>query len=62
MSRKDKKANSDQEKDLSDFKGFNIKINEFGEVICSHTMDDINEFLDVNVEDKKLKSKESDPS
>lgn len=37
-----------------DIQGFNIKINEFGEVVCTHEMDDINEFLDKNVKDKKL--------
>jgi len=34
--------------------GFNIKINEFGEVVCTHELDEINEFLDENVVDKKL--------
>ena len=42
--------------DNQDIKGFDIKINEFGEVICSHTMNDLNKFLDANVDDKKLSS------
>ena len=43
-----------------DLKGFDIKINSFGEIIRSHDIDDINEFLDENVEDKKLKDREGD--
>lgn len=35
-------------------KGFDIKINEFGEIVSSFNVDKINEFLDENVEDKKL--------
>lgn len=62
MSNKEKKTLSEENTDLSDFKDFNIKINEFGEVICSHSMDDVNEFLDKKVEDKKLKSREGDAS
>jgi len=41
-----------------DINGFNIKINEFGEVVCTHDMDDINTFLDKNVVDKKLVDRE----
>jgi len=35
-------------------KGFDIKVNEFGEIITSHKIDEINEFLDENVKDKKI--------
>ena len=41
-----------------DLKGFNININEFGEVSSSIQVDKINEFLNENVEDKKLKEAE----
>ena len=41
-----------------DIEGFNIKINEFGEIVCTHSMDKINDFLDENVEDKKLLDRE----
>lgn len=41
-----------------ELKGFDIKINEFGEIISSFEVDDLNEFLDENVEDKKLKEME----
>lgn len=39
----------------SDLKGFNIGINEFGEITTSLEVDKLNTFLDVNVIDKKLK-------
>ena len=41
-----------------ELKGFDIKINEFGEIVSNFSVDKINEFLDENVEDKKLKEKE----
>ena len=37
--------------------GFDIKINSFGEIITSYDLDNINDFLDKNVEDKKLKNR-----
>ncbi|MFK7772623.1 MAG: hypothetical protein AB8F94_10805 [Saprospiraceae bacterium] len=37
-----------------DLKGFDIKINEFGEIVSNVKVDKLNEFLDENVEDKKL--------
>lgn len=40
-----------------DLKGFEIKINEFGEIISSFEVDQINEFLNENVEDKKLRER-----
>lgn len=41
-----------------DLKGFDIKINEFGEIISNVKVDKLNEFLDENVEDKKLVDRE----
>jgi hypothetical protein len=41
-----------------ELKGFDIKINEFGEIISNRNVDDINRFLNENVEDKKLKDRE----
>ncbi len=35
-------------------KGFDIKINEFGEIVSNFEIDKLNTFLDENVEDKKL--------
>lgn len=41
-----------------DLKGFDIKINEFGEITSNVKVDQLNEFLDENVEDKKLVDRE----
>ena len=38
-----------------DLKGFDIKINEFGEITSNFEVDKLNNFLNENVEDKKLK-------
>jgi len=38
--------------------GFEVKINEFGEIRSNMNIEKINEFLDKNVEDKKLIEKE----
>ncbi len=54
MSNKKSKETKEQTSDRPDIDGFNIQINEFGEIVCTHTMDAINDFLDVNVSDKKL--------
>ena len=40
-----------------DLKGFDIKVNAFGEMQTNFEVDTINEFLNDNVEDKKLVSK-----
>jgi hypothetical protein len=37
-----------------DLQGFNIRINEFGEIITNFEIDKLNEFLDENLSDKKL--------
>ena len=50
-----KSKNTQPEKNNNEnLKGFNIKVNEFGEIVTSHKIDQINEFLDENVKDKKL--------
>lgn len=41
-----------------DLKGFDIKINEFGEITSNVKVEKLNEFLDENVEDKKLVDRE----
>lgn len=38
-----------------DLEGFDIKINAFGEIVSTLDIDKINEFLNKNVNDKKLK-------
>ncbi len=40
-----------------ELKGFDIKINEFGEIVSNFPVDKLNEFLNEKVEDKKLKEK-----
>ncbi len=42
-----------------ELKGFDIKINEFGEIVSNFDVDKLNEFLNENLEDKKFKVKES---
>jgi len=49
--KKPKKGNPEVHDDL---KGFDIKINEFGEITTNIKVEKLNEFLDENVEDKKL--------
>ncbi len=48
------KNNQSEKNNNENLKGFDIKVNEFGEIITSHKIDEINEFLDENVKDKKL--------
>jgi len=53
---KDKEENtSSEEKFNPDKEQIEININPFGEIISNFSIDDLNEFLDKNVEDKKLK-------
>lgn len=49
------KKNKEEEEKLEDF---NIEINEFGEIITNTPVEKLNEFLNNNLEDKKLKNKE----
>lgn len=51
----DGKDNKPQTHD--DLKGFDIRINEFGEIVSSYSVEKLNEFLNKNVEDKKLKDR-----
>lgn len=41
-----------------ELKGFDIKINALGEMETSFNIDKLNDFLNENVEDKKLKGEE----
>jgi hypothetical protein len=52
MGRKKKNSGLEIHEDL---KGFNIKINEFGEINTSFSIDKLNTFLNRKVDDKKLK-------
>lgn len=56
MSKDEKKqSKSDVHNELE---GFEIKINEFGQIVSSYEVDKLNTFLDEKVEDKKLKKNE----
>ncbi len=57
MAKKKKDNQNDNPKVHEDLKGFDIKINEFGEITSNLNIDKLNEFLDKNVEDKKLLEK-----
>lgn len=42
-----------------DLEGFEIKVNEHGEIISNYSIDKINEFLNKNVDDKKLQKRDA---
>ncbi|HSI89955.1 MAG TPA: hypothetical protein VK927_02515 [Adhaeribacter sp.] len=56
MSKKKKKISKAEKKAKvhEELKGFEIKINPLGEITSSYSIDQLNEFLDKNVYDKKL--------
>lgn len=49
-----KKITKTKPKVNPDLEGFDIKINSFGEIKSTYKIDKINQFLNQNVEDKKL--------
>ncbi len=53
-----KKKKEEDPKVHEELKGFKMEINSFGEISSSFSIDKINEFLNKNVEDKKLKDRE----
>lgn len=55
--KKDEKGKKENPKVNPDLKGFEIKIDSFGEIKSSLDIDKINEFLNKNVEDKKLQER-----
>jgi hypothetical protein len=60
MAKKKKPEESPQEKKPGvheELEGFNIRINEFGEIISSFEVEKLNAFLNEKVEDKKLSDK-----
>jgi len=54
--KKPKKGKPEVHKNL---RGFDIKINEFGEIISNFEIDRLNVFLNENVDDKKLRDREN---
>ena len=51
MAKKTKKEQADVNEELE---GFSIEINEFGEIVTNTSVEKLNEFLNNNLEDKKL--------
>lgn len=41
-----------------ELQGFDIKVNSFGEIVTNYDIDKINEFLNKNVDDKKLRNRD----
>lgn len=54
MSKK-KEESEEKPKVHKDLEGFDIKINTFGEIQMSYDISKLNEFLNKNVDDKKLR-------
>lgn len=54
----DKKKKEENPKVNPDLKGFDIKIDSFGEIKSTLDIDKINEFLNKNVDDKKLRGRD----
>ncbi len=52
-----KKSDVDKSNTNKELDGFEVKINEFGEIITNYNVDKVNDFLDEHVDDKKLKDR-----
>ena len=55
-----KKKPEDKPQLHEDLEGFDIHINEFGEIVSNRPIEKLNTFLDENVEDKKLKGRKQE--
>ena len=53
-----KKPTKGKPKVHKDLEGFEININEFGELITNTNVEDLNKFLNKNVDDKKLRDRD----
>jgi hypothetical protein len=49
-----KRVNNPEAKVHKDLQGLDLKINAFGEIVWNKSIDEVKEFLDKNVPDKKL--------
>lgn len=59
MARKPEKPSKKEAPKVNDeLKGFDIKIDTFGEIKSTMNIDEINKFLNKNVDDKKLRDRE----
>ena len=54
----DKPAKKENPKVNEELQGFDIKIDTFGEIKSTMSIDDINKFLNKNVDDKKLRDRD----
>ncbi|MEQ8706600.1 MAG: hypothetical protein RIC19_21895 [Phaeodactylibacter sp.] len=57
--KKQEEEKEDQPGVHKDLEGFDIRINEFGEITSNLDVEKVNQFLNKNVEDKKLKDRKS---
>lgn len=55
---KEKKGQSEKPKVASELDGLEVNIDSFGEIQNSLSIDKINDFLNKNVDDKKLRDRE----
>lgn len=53
-----KKKKKQQPEVHDELEGFDIHINEFGEIISNFEVDQLNSFLNENVDDKKLRDRD----
>lgn len=53
------KKKPDTNKVHKEIKGFDIKVNQFGELKSNLNIDDINAFLNKHIHDKRVKGEES---
>ncbi|HYF69152.1 MAG TPA: hypothetical protein VD884_13505 [Ohtaekwangia sp.] len=58
MEKKDKDTNKPKPKVHKELSGFDITIDQFGEIRSNMNIEKINEFLNENVDDKKLAERE----
>ncbi|MES2733157.1 MAG: hypothetical protein V4714_15525 [Bacteroidota bacterium] len=54
-------AKTEKPKVNPELEGFDIQINSFGEITTSFDIDRINDFLNKNVDDKKLRDRDDIP-
>ncbi len=54
MTQKNKKKNKNKPRIHDDLRGFNIRIDEFGQVKTTMSQEQLNQFLNEKVEDKKF--------
>lgn len=59
--KKNKTKPTDKPEVHEDLKGLDITINEFGEIISNYDISKLNEFLNQEVDDKKLKGRKDIP-